>query len=127
MQDLSDKIRMDESVDGRGDEKEDDQGGHDDADDLKPLEPDLVVPTNCLEHAPETMAEVQPYSGEPDQVDDEHPPFAEGRAKQGVRIVFEVSDAEHLRELHLGPEVGKMEEQQAEDHDTKDEHVLCRP
>ncbi len=118
---------MDESVDSRGDKKEDDQGGDDDADDLKPLEPDLVVPTNCLEHAPETMAEVSPNRGEPNQVDDEHPPLAERGAKQVVRVILEITHTEHLRKLHLRPEMGKVEEQQTEDNNSKDEHVLRCP
>ena len=118
---------MKEGVDRCRHEEEDNQGGHDGADNLESLEPYLVVPADGLEHAPEAMAEVEPDCGKPDQVDYKHPPLAEGRAEEIIRIILEIPDAEHFRKLHLGPEMGQVEEQDSKDDDSEDEHVLGCP
>lgn len=62
-------------------------------------------------------------SDEPNDVDSEHPPFAEGKAEKQVRIVLESADAEHLGKLHLRPEVSEVEEDDSEDDDSEDYHV----
>ena len=124
---LGDEVGLDEGVDRGCDEKDDDEAGDDDADDLEPLEPRLSAPAHCLEHAPEAVSEVQAYRGEPDEVEDEDPPFAESDVEQKVGIVLEIAYAEHLGELHLGPEMGQVEADEAEDDDAEDEHVLGRP
>ena len=124
---LGDKVGLDEGVDRSGDEEEDDEDGDDDADDLESLEPGLSTPADGLEHAPETMHEVQAHSSEPDEIEDEDPPFAEGDVQQEVGIVLEIAHSEHLGQLHLGPEMGEVEADEAEDDDTEDEHVLGGP
>ncbi len=122
-----DEVGLDEGIDGGGDEEEDDEGRYYDSDDLEPLEPGLPAPADGLEHAPETVYEVEPDSGEPDEIEDKDPPLAEGCIEQQVGIVLIIADAEHLRELHLGPEVGKVEADETEDDDTEDKHVLGGP
>ena len=125
--DLGDEIRLDEGVDRGDDEHQADQGNEDQADDLHALEPGLAVPAHGLEHAPETVYHVHPEGREPDQVDDNDPPAAEGNLQQQIGIILEVAYAEHLRQLHLGPEMGQVEGDQAQDHDAQHEHVLGRP
>ena len=121
------EVGLYEGVNGGGDEKEADDAGDDDADDLEPLEPGLSAPADGLEHAPETVGKVQADGHEPDDVEDYDPPFAECDVQQEVGIVLVITDAEHLRKLHLGPEVGEMEADESDDDDTEDEHVLGRP
>ena len=124
---LGDKVGLDESVDRSGDEKEADDAGDDHADHLKALEPGLSAPADGLEHAPETVGQVQADRHEPDDVEDEDPPLAEGDVQQEIGIVLEIADAEHLGQLHLGPEMGQVEADETDDDDTEDEHVLGRP
>ena len=121
---LGDKVGLDEGIDRSGDEEEDDDAGNDNADDFEPLEPGLSAPADGLEHAPETVHEVKPYGGEPDEVEDKDPPLAERGVQEKVRVVLEVTDAEHLGKLHLGPEVSKVEADETEDYDAQDKHVL---
>ena len=121
------EVRLYESVHCHCGEAKADQRGDDNSDDLQPLEPNLVVPADSLEHGPEPMAEMEPDGDEPYQVDKEHPPGSESDREELVGIILEVSDSEKLRHLHLCPVMAQMEEQQAEDHDSKDEHVLGRP
>ncbi len=122
-----DEVGLDEGVDGSGNEEEDDEGRYDDSDDLEPLEPGAAAPADGLEHAPEAMDEVEPYCAEPDDIEDEDPPSAEGDIEQQVGIVLVVAYAEHLGELHLGPEVGEVEADETEDDNAEDEHVLGGP
>jgi len=124
---LGDKVGLDEGVDSSGDEEEDDDASDDGADDLEPLEPGLSAPANGLEHAPETMGDVQADCHEPDDVEEDDPPFAEGDVQQEVGIVLIIAHAEHLGQLHLGPEVGEMEADESDDDDAEDEHVLGGP
>lgn len=56
-----------------------DKCSDDDADDLESLHPSLVVPAHCLEHTPESVAEVEPDGAEPYDVDEEYPDAAECR------------------------------------------------
>ena len=128
MQGLSQQaVRLRVGVDSSGHEQENDDGGDDDADDLEALQPLLVVPADGLEHAPETVLQMQEQGDEPHDVQGYDPPFAEGGHEQGVGIVLIVADAEHLGKLHLGPEMGEMESQQAQDQDTEDGHILGTP
>ena len=124
---LGDEVGLDEGVDRGGDEEEDDEGRDDDADDLEPLEPGLSAPADGLEHAPETVHEVKPDRPEPDDVEDEDPPMSESDVQQEVGIVLIVADAEHLGQLHLGPEMGEVEADEAENDDTEYEHILGGP
>ena len=124
---LGDEVGLDEGVDGSGNEQEDDDGSDDHADDLEPLEPGLSAPADRLEHAPEAVYEVEPDGGEPDEIEDEDPPFAERGIQQEVRIVFEIADSKHLGQLHLGPEMGQVEADETEDDDAEDEHILGGP
>ena len=124
---LGDKVGLDEGIDRSGDEEKDDDAGDDNADDLEPLEPGLSAPADGLEHAPEAMHEVHEHRCEPDDVEDDHPPFAEGDVQQEVGIVLEVADTEHLGQLHLGPEMGEMEADESDDDDAEDKHVLGGP
>ena len=124
---LGDTVGLDEGVDCGGDEQEDDDDGDDGSDDLEPLEPGLSAPADSLEHAPESMSDVQTHGNEPDDVEDHDPPLAEGDVQQEVGIVLIIADSEHLGKLHLGPEMGEMESDEAEDDDAEDQHVLGRP
>ena len=72
------------------------------------------------------MVEVEPDGYEPDQVNKEYPDVSESLVENGIRVVRRFCTHEFL-ELHLCPEVGEVEEDQAEDYDTEDEHVLCGP
>ena len=124
---LGDKVGLNEGIDRSSDEHEDDEGSDYYADNLKALEPGLSAPADGLEHAPEAVHEMKPYCTEPDEVQDEDPPLAEGCVQQKVRIVLESADTEHLGKLHLGPEMGEVEADESEDDKTEDQHVLGRP
>ncbi len=113
---------MEECVHGNCSEYYEDKCSNDDSDNLDSVEPGLVVPTDGLEHAPETVAEVEPYCNEPDDVDQKNPYAAECLLEKHVRILSLASGEFH--KLHLGPEVCKVEEDDAEDDDTEYEHVL---
>ena len=76
----------DESGHCGSNEHEADDAGHDDADHLHSLEPGLAIPADGLEHAPETVEEVEPYSSEPSDVDDENYRAAEGLGKEKVKV-----------------------------------------
>ena len=106
-------------------EAEPDEGGNYYTDDLKPLHPNLVVPADGLEHAPESVGEMQENRAEPDDVDCENPPAGEGLFKKHVRV-FSLSSGE-LHQLHVSPEMGEMEEDDPEDDDAQHEHILRRP
>ena len=71
------------------------------------------------------MAQVEPHSEEPDDVDEQNPPLSEGQGKEFVRIAF-LSPGKHC-ELHLGPEMGEMESEDAEHDDAENQHILCCP
>ena len=116
---------LDEDIDGGAQEQEDDQGAHDDADDLEAGQPLLVVPADGLEHGPETVVEVEPDGDEPHHVDGKDPPVTEGIEQQQIRILSLA--AHEFAELHLGPEVGEMEGDQAQDDNAQDGHVLGGP
>ena len=124
---LGDEVGLDEGVDRSGDEQEDNKGRDDHTDDLEPLEPGLPTPADGLEHAPEAVHEVEPDGGEPNEIEDEDPPFAERCVKQQIRIVLEIANAEHLGELHLGPEMGQVEADETEDDDAENQHILGGP
>ena len=124
---LGDAVGLDEGVDRGGDEQEDDDDGDDDADDLEPLEPGLSAPADGLEHAPESVRDVKAHSDEPYDVEDDNPPFSEGDIQKEIGIVLIIAHSEHLGKLHLGPEMGEMEGDEAEDDDTEDQHVLGGP
>ena len=85
----------------------------------------MVVPTNRLEHAPETVAQVEPDGHEPEDVDHQDPPSSKRGGQQVIRIGGDA--AGEFLQLHLGPEMGQMEEQDTEDNDTQDEHVRRGP
>ena len=124
---LDQGVGLKEGVDRNADHGAYDEGRDDDADDLGALEPDLAAPADCLEHAPETVTEVEPQENEPDYVEEANPPGAERGVQEEIGIVLKDADAEHLGELHLGPEVAQMVAYEAEDDDAEDEHVLCGP
>ena len=124
---LGDEVGLDESVDRSGDEEEDDDAGDDNADDLEPLEPGLSAPAYRLEHAPETVYEVEPDGDEPNDIEDEDPPFAERGIQQEIGVVLIIAHTEHLGKLHLGPEMGEVEADETEDDNAEDEHILGGP
>ena len=103
-------------------EAEADDGRNDDTDNLESLHPSTVCKTYRLEHAPETVVKMEPYCYEPYDVDDKNPYASECIYEKVVRIhgLF----ATELEELHLSPEMSKVEEQDTEDNDTKNKHVL---
>jgi len=121
------EVGLDEGVDRGEDEEEDDDDRHNGADDLEPLEPGLSAPADGLEHAPETVGDVQAHCNEPDDVEEDDPPPAESDVQKEVGIVLIVADTEHLGQLHLGPEMGEVEADESDDDDAEDEHVLGRP
>ena len=124
---LSDEIGLDESIDSDACEEHADDADHDYTDILDALEPGGAVPAHSLEHAPESVYEVEPDGGEPDEVDHEHPPLAEYGSEEEVRIILESADVQEFWHLHLGPEVEEMEEDGTQDDDSEHEHIACRP
>ena len=112
-------------VDGRSDEEKDDDGGNDDADNLGAFEPLLVAPADGLEHAPETVLQVQEQGDESDDVAAHDHGAAEGGEEQEIGILG-LCTHEFLQ-LHLGPEVGEVEAQETQDEDAQDGHVLGAP
>ena len=62
-------VGLDEGVDGGGDKQKDDKGGGHGADHFDALEPDAVIPTHSLEHAPKSVIKVQPDDAEPKHVE----------------------------------------------------------
>ena len=124
---LCNEVRLAESIDCDSNEHEADQGSDDDADDLESLEPGLSAPAHSLEHAPESVCEVEPEGHEPYDVDNGDEPVSEVVVQEDVRIVLiELrSYLEELRHLHVGPELGQVEEDESEDDYSEDAHVLC--
>ena len=118
-------MSLKEGVNCKCGEHEADNGRYYGADNLASLHPYLIAPTYGLKHAPEAVQEVETYCDEPDDVYCKNPPGTEGCGKKNVRV-FSLSAGELLK-LHLCSEVGKVEEKEAEDDDTKDEHVFGRP
>ena len=118
---------MNESIDRDDCESEADNRGDDDTDHLDSLEPDRAVPTDCLEHAPEAVREVEPERSEPDEVESKSPPGTEGEVQEKVGIVLKLADAEELGKLHFRPESCEMVEDETDDHDSEHEHVAGGP
>ena len=126
MSNLADKsVCVKECVHGNNCKHKENDCRNDNTYNLNSLEPNLVIPTYSLEHAPETVAEVEPYCYEPYDIDNEYPYASECVHEEGVRILSFASA--EFEELHLSPEVGKVEEQDTENYDSEYEHVLCRP
>ena len=88
------------------------------------VEPNHIVPAYGLESAPETVTDMHVKGDEPDDVDGQNPPVAEGLAEQKVRIVHIGSYVKQLRHLHLRPEVEEVEADETEDEDSEHEHIL---
>lgn len=126
---LSHEIGLPESVDADKGEEHADKGRYDDADDLDSLEPGLAAPADGLEHAPESVGEMEPESSEPHEVDDKHPPVAEESCKEVIRVVHIQLRGylEKLRHLHVSPELCEMECDHTQDDKSEDEHILGRP
>ena len=110
---------------GGADEQQDNKGAYDDADDAQAGQPLFVIPADGLEHAPETVVEVQPQGYEPNDVQGQDPPLAEGGHEEVVRVLCLA--AHELLQLHFCPEVGEVEAQETKDDNTKHEHVLGAP
>jgi len=113
------------SVASRGNEEQHDEGGHNNTNDFEALEPLLVIPTNGLEHAPETVLQVEEQGDEPYDITGQNPRIAEGGNEEIIRILC-LCTHEFLQ-LHLGPEVGEVETEQTQDDDAQDGHVLGAP
>ena len=122
-----DEIRVDERVHGNDCEHEADDGNDYDADYLDPLEPGLAVPADGLEHTPESVGEVEPYGREPYEVEREAPPVAEVAVEEDIRVILVVADSEQLGKLHMGPELGEVEGDEAYDDKSEYEHVAGGP
>ena len=103
-------------------EAEADDGRNDDTDNLESLHPSAVCKTYGLEHAPETVVKMEPYCYEPYDVDDKNPYASECIYEKVVRIhgLF----ATELEELASDVYKRQVEEQDTEDNDTKNKHVL---
>ena len=75
--------------------------GYDVGDTLEPRKPRLVIPADRMESAPESVRQVKPYGGEPNEVDDAVDRAAEqrrdvGRAiggREGTELVVAASDS----------------------------------
>ena len=118
-------VGLDEGVDGSCNEQKDNDGRYYGAYYLKAHKPLLVVPADGLEHAPEAVVYVQEDCDEPYHVEGHDPPFPESGYEQEVRILRFISH--ELLQLHLCPEMVKMEAEEAKHYDTQDSHVLCGP
>ena len=124
---LRNEIGLYEGVDSHADEGEADYRNDDYAYDLDALEPGAAVPADGLEHAPESVGEVEPQGGEPEDVYHENPPVSEGLHKQRVGVVDIGADSGELGELHLRPEMEQVEAEHSENHYSEHEHVARRP
>ena len=120
-------LRYAESVYSDGNESEHDKGGDDGADNLESLHPRLIAPAEGLEHAPEAVREVEPDGDEPHDVESEDVPLAEYGGQEDIRVILISSHAEHLRQLHLSPEMAEMESDEAENDNAENRHILGRP
>ena len=109
----------------RSDKSKANDSGNDHTDNLDSLEPGLSAPAHSLEHAPETVYEVEPESHEPNDIDSKYPPLSECSAKKEIWVIFELTYSKHLRKLHLGPEMGKVEEDYSKNDKTENKHILC--
>ena len=118
-------VSMAECVDCSCAETENDDCNNSIADVSKSLFPDLVAETDCLECAPETVAEVKTESYEPNYVDNYHPPVLECLIEKCVRILCMMT-LEFL-ELHVRPEVVEVDCNEAENYNAENEHVLRCP
>ena len=115
-------VSMAECVDCSCAETENDDCNNSIADVSKSLLPDLVAETDCLECAPETVAEVKTESYEPYDVDNYHPPVLECLVKKEVRILSVLTH--EFLELHVSPEMVEVESHETENYDTEKKHVL---
>ena len=118
-------VCLQECIYGDNDETKADQRGDHDSDHFQSLEPHLVVPTDRLEHAPESVAEMEPKCHKPDEVDQRHPPSSESGGQKEIRILG--FGTHEFTQLHLRPEVGEVEKQDSQDDDSQDEHILGGP
>ena len=105
---------------------------------LEAFNPDVAVPADGVEHAPETVVHVQPKGTEADKVHHKCPPLRESdleieSAEVGSgRHTFNHGESGkfvcgEFGKLHLCPELDKMDGEKCQHHDAEDEHVLGRP
>lgn len=120
-----DAVCLEASIDCYNCKAEEDDGCENVTDYIESLDPDLVAPANCLECAPETVGEVEPESSEPDDVENYNPPLTECGIEKNVRILS--LSAGELSELHVSPEMSKVESKDSENDDSENEHVLGSP
>ena len=90
-------MSLDIGIHGSAQEHGHDDGAHDDADNLQAGQPLLVVPADGLEHAPETVVQVQPDGDEPNNVQSQDPLLTEGIHQQEIRIANMESAIRELR------------------------------
>ena len=95
------------------------------SDNFKSLEPDHIVPSESLECAPEAVSKVEPESSEPYKVNHYIVPVSESCCKEKVRILCMCTHK--FFELHVCPEMGKVESKDAENDYTEYNHVLRCP
>ena len=122
--------------DGLGDEKCDNHGGPDIADTFYAVHPNLAVPAYGLEHRPETMGHVEPQGDEADQIHDEGNGLTEGNRQEpcsgGGGYALTGGTVNHVvvadfSQLHLAPELDKVNYQKGKHHDAEHIHVFRRP
>lgn len=92
---------------------------------LQPGQPLRVAQTERLERAPETVRDVIVDRGEPNDIQHAYAGAAKRLHDQLIGIRFLRS--EPRRELHLGPEVEEVKEQEENDDHAENKHVLRRP
>ena len=104
---------------------ENDDSNYNIADVHESLLPNLVAHSDALECAPETMAEVETESSEPNEVNYNPNPVSECRVEENVWILSMVSL--ELSELHVSPEVVEVECYNTKNDNSENEHVLGSP
>ena len=106
------------------------------ADSLPTAEPNLVVDTESLHCAPETVCKVEPQSSKPDNIESyiyracksfDNVTCTIGNTCHYTRFNISAHHVKNLRQLHVCPEIDKMEAKTKNYNDTEDKHVLRSP
>src|SRR5574344_2108704 len=96
---------------------------------LPAAEPYFAIESQCLQRTPETVGEVEPKGGNPNEVKC-HITAAGECLLNPVSTVSGTVNAVGLEQLdkhHLCPEVIKVHQQAHNDNESENQHVLARP
>ena len=115
--------------DGHYDKAQADDGCKNVGDAFPAVEPYVVVDTQRLDSAPESVGEVEPQSYKPNEVKHYVNRVAECLLYQRDTIlgIYTGHVTQNLIELHLVPEIEEVQRQAQQDDDTQHEHVLRGP